>query len=171
MERRIATEFRATGRKLEGLAVPYGVETRIADFSEIVLPGSFSTTLADGHDILALVDHDNGKVLARTKAGTLRLSETTRGLEFSLDVPHTSYGNDILALVESRNAGGMSFGFSVPSGGERWVEDRRELRSVTLHEISVVASHPAYDKTVVHARKRPVVALGVSHVRRYLETL
>jgi hypothetical protein len=46
----------------------------------------------------------------------------------------------------------MSFAFSVPPGGERWEGRRRELRSVTLHEISVVSSWPAYPETQVSAR-------------------
>jgi hypothetical protein len=42
----------------------------------------------------------------------------------------------------------MSFGFSVPSGGDDWNEDgsERVLKSVRLHEVSIVA-FPAYTST------------------------
>ena len=171
MERRASIELRAKGRRLEGYAAIFGTETRIADFVEVILPGAFTASLAAGRDILALADHDQRAVLARTKSGTLRLSQDSKGLAFDLDVPDTSFGRDILTLAERGDVGGMSFGFTVSKDGERWTDDRRELRSVVLHEISVVSAFPAYDNTVVQARKRPVLALGVSHVRRYLETL
>ena len=99
--------------------------------------------------MLALADHDPRRVLARTKSGTLRLSEDTRGLAFDMDVPNTTAGRDILELAERSDLGGMSFGFTVAKDGERWQGDRRELRSITLHEISVVSAWPAYEGTLV----------------------
>jgi uncharacterized protein len=94
LERRIACELRAAGRKLTGYAATYNVEARIADFVEVIRPGAFAGSL--GQDILALVDHNPTRLLARTKSGTLRLSEDDKGLRFELDVPDTSDGRDIL---------------------------------------------------------------------------
>lgn len=154
MEKRTAVEVRAEGKKLTGYAATFGNETRIADFHETIRKGAFATSLASGRDILALVDHDTGKVLARTKSGTLRLSEDDRGLRFELDVPDTTAGRDVLAMAARSDLGGMSFGFSVDPEGEEWRGDKRELRRVTLHEISVVNAWPAYDGTSVSARSR-----------------
>lgn len=170
MERRASTELRAKGRRLEGYAALYGVDTRISDFTEVILPGAFSSTLSEGRDILALVDHDEKQVLARTRSGSLRISEDSRGLAFDLDLPDTSYGRDILALAERGDVGGMSFAFTVPEKGERWQEDRRELRSITLHEISVVSAWPAYPGTIVQARRRPAASGKMVAVRRFLES-
>lgn len=167
-ERRVASELRAAGRRLEGYAATFGTEAHIADFVEVIAPGAFRGSL-EGRDILALVDHDRSRVLARTRSGTLRLSEDSRGLAFDLDVPNTSYGNDVLALVESRNAGGMSFAFTVVPGGEEWRGDRRELRDLILHEVSVVSAWPAYDGTVVQARTRIPARLALA--RRFMETI
>lgn len=155
MERRAGIELRAVGRKLEGYAAIFGQETRISDFVETILPGAFTETLLQGRDILALADHDKRAVLARTKSGTLRLAEDTRGLHFDLDLPNTSFGRDVLELAERGDIGGASFGFTVPDKGERWQGARRELRAVSLHEISIVSAWPAYDGTVVQARHRP----------------
>ena len=171
MERRVAAEVRAAGRKLVGYAAVFGQDTRIADFTEIVLPGAFTETLREGRDILALADHDQRAVLARTRSGTLRLSEDERGLAFSIDVPDTTAGRDLLTLAERGDIGGASFGFTVEPAGERWTGDRRELRSVTLHEISIVQSHPAYQGTVVQARRRVVLPPRLAVARRYLETV
>jgi HK97 family phage prohead protease len=171
-ERRSASiEVRAKGRRLEGHAALFGVETRIGnDFIERIARGAFADSLSG--DVLALVDHDPGRVLARTKSGTLRLAEDSKGLHFDLDIPSTSYGNDILALVESRNAGGMSFGFTVPDGGDCWNGTRRELRKVNLMEISVVSAWPAYEGTIVQARSRPLVEpVRLALARKYLELI
>ncbi|TJV53335.1 MAG: HK97 family phage prohead protease [Mesorhizobium sp.] len=154
MERRAGIELRAVGRKLEGYAAVFDQEARVADWREIIRPGAFSDTIKRGRDILALSDHDATRVLARTKSGTLRLAEDSRGLHFSLDVPDTSAGRDVLALAERGDIGGASFGFQVPKGGERRTGDLRELRAIDLFEISIVSSWPAYDGTVVQARHR-----------------
>jgi Escherichia/Staphylococcus phage prohead protease len=170
MERRaFAAELRAKGRRLEGYAAVFGIETRVADFTETIAPGAFQQSLSAGNDVIALADHDAARVLARTRSGTLRLGEDTRGLHFDLDVPDTSSGRDVLALAERGDLGGMSFGF-IPID-EIWDGDRRELRSIDLKEISVVSAWPAYDGTTVAVRARPVLFPRVAIARRYLDTV
>ncbi|UPU01079.1 HK97 family phage prohead protease [Bradyrhizobium barranii subsp. apii] len=115
-------------------------------------PGAFDSSLAEGRDILALMDHSRDKVLARTKSGTLRLSSDNRGLKFEIDVPDTSAGRDVLALAARGDLGGMSFGFTAEQ--DDWQGERRTLRKVTLHEVSVVSAWPAYEGTTVSARAR-----------------
>ncbi len=146
IERRSAAlELRASGRRLEGYAATFGAEARIGGIIENIAPGAFLDSL--GGDILALLDHDPGKVLGRTRSRTLRLAEDTRGLHFSLDLPDSSAGRDVLALAERADLGGMSFGFTVPKGGDEWRGERRTLKRVNLKEISVVSAWPAYDGT------------------------
>ncbi|WP_020146819.1 HK97 family phage prohead protease [Thioalkalivibrio sp. ALJ15] len=168
MERRYATEVRAVGRRLEGYAALFGSEARIADFTETIRAGAFADSLRGDRDVLALVDHDTSRLLARTRTGTLRLSEDAQGLAFSLDVPDTQLGRDVLAMAERGDLGGMSFGFTIPKGGDTWEGRRRELRKVDLREVSVVHAWPAYDGTEVTARSRtPRLSLAT----RYLETV
>jgi uncharacterized protein len=155
LEIRAAVELRAAGRRLEGYAATFGVETRSGSFTETIRAGAFRASLAAARDVLALVDHDPTRLLARTSSGTLRLTEDARGLRFEIDTPDTSLGRDILALAERRDIGGMSFGFRATD--EAWpARDRRELRAVDLVEISVVAAHPAYTQTSISARSRTV---------------
>ena len=155
IEKREAVETRAEGKKLVGYIATFNNEARISDFHETIKPGAFSASLASGNDILALADHDKAKVLGRTKSGTLRLTEDGHGLRFELDMPDTQAGRDLLALAARNDIGGASFGFSVPEGGDIWNGDKRELRSINLHEVSIVSSWPAYQGTIVQARSRP----------------
>ena len=168
--RALASEIRAKGRKLEGYAATFNNSASIGgQFVESIAPGAFNASLRDGGDILALVDHDPSRVLARTRSGTLRLSEDSKGLAFSLDVPDTSIGRDVLALAERGHIGGMSFGFSVVD--ESRDGNRRELRAVSLYEISVVLAWPAYGNTVIQARSRGFVAPVLGYSERALRIM
>lgn len=166
MERRVVTELRASTeqRTLEGYAAKFGSEARIGDFTETIRAGAFSRTL--DKDILALVDHDTSRLLARTNTGTLELKEDNQGLWFRIKVPETTTGNDILALAKRGDLGGMSFGF-LPDK-EEWNGNRRELLSVDLREISVAQSWPAYPETTVQARNQTP---RLNRVKRILETI
>lgn len=152
MEKRASHEIRTNGRRIEGYAATFNTEARIGAFVEVIAPGAFAGAL--GGDILALLDHDPGKVLGRTRSGSLRLMEDRKGLAFSLDLPDTAAGRDVLALAERGDLGGMSFGFTVAKGGEAWTGERRTLRSVSLKEISVVSAWPAYPDTEIALRSR-----------------
>ncbi len=166
--RAAVTELRATGRRLEGYAATFGTPAAIGAFTETILAGAFRATLArPGADVLALLDLNPGNLLARTGNGSLRLSEDSRGLSFSLDLPGTTLGRDVLAMAEARLLGGMSFGFRATD--EAWpTRDRRELRAVDLVEISVVQAFPAYDQTSVSA---PARALGRAEAAGRLRAL
>lgn len=162
-------EVTTRGRRLEGYAAVFDKPARIGSFTETIRAGAFSATLADRHDILALIDHLPGKLLGRTSSGTLRLAEDSNGLAFSLDLPGTQAAHDVLSLAERGDLGGMSFGFSATD--ENWNGDRRELRAVTLFEISIVTAWPAYSGTTIAARSRVADFQRRNLARAYLETL
>lgn len=166
MEKRQAAEVRVAGRKLTGYAARFDTEARIGHFTEVIRPGAFAASLKD-RDVLALVDHDPSRLLARTKTGTLELREDAEGLAYTIELPDTQAARDVLALAERGDLGGMSFGFTADKDGERWEGNRRELRAVTLHEISVVSAWPAYEGTSVATRSKQRLTLA----RLYLETL
>lgn len=150
LERRAAElEVRANGRKLEGYAAVFDTRARIADFDELIARGAFADTLKQG-DKLALVDHDAAKLIGRTRSGTLRLAEDTRGLHFEIDVPDTSLGRDLITMAERQDIGGASFGFMVKR--DAWQGSLRTLHAVDLREISIVSAWPAYPQTSVTAR-------------------
>lgn len=170
LERRTATELRVVGRTLQGYAAVFNVPATIGGFTETILPGAFRASLAAGADVLALVDHDPTRLLARTAAETLRLTEDARGLAFVLDVPDTTTGRDVLALAQRGDLGGCSFGFRATD--EAWpARDCRELHAVDLVEISVVQAWPAYSQTSVQARGRGLMGAAAAVRARVLAML
>lgn len=173
MERRASAEMRAVaGRRLEGYAAVFNSPAPIGGFTERILPGAFRKSLLSSRDVLALVDHDPSRLLARTASGTLRMEEDARGLHFAIEVPDTSLGRDILAMAERGDLGGMSFGFRATQ--ERWPSaDARELLAVDLHEISVVQAFPAYAATSIAARSQAQAGADARRrrLRLFMETI
>jgi HK97 family phage prohead protease len=167
IEKRYALGAKVEGRQLVGVAAPYGTETRINDFREMIAAGAFTRTLSEQRDVLCLADHDPARVLGRTKSGTLTLRETAQGLEYVLALPDTSVGNDIRELAQRGDIGGVSMGFRAVR--DSWQGDLRTLHEVELHEISIVSAHPAYGATTVTLRSlQPQNQLALLH--RWLET-
>jgi len=176
LERRASTAVQATGRKLSGYIARFNTEARIGPFTETIKRGAFRASLDSGRDILALLDHRPDCLLGRTKSGSLELREDSDGLAFSLTLPDTQAGRDLVALAERGDLGGCSFGFTVPSGGDEWDGDRRELRTVDLREVSVVQSWPAYEGTEIALRSKPkayqMLIFGGDDTRRaWLDTV
>ena len=150
IERRVAElEMRASGNALEGYAAVFDGRTTIADFEEVIARGAFTASLGR-NDILGLVDHDPTKLLARTRNGSLKLAEDSKGLHFEINLPDTSLARDIRALASAGSIGGGSIGFNAER--ETWSGKVRTLHAIDLREISVVSAWPAYPQTSVMAR-------------------
>ena len=170
IERRgAAAGLTASGRTLSGYAATFNDPTAIGGFTERIAPGAFTRSLASGRDVLALLDHRADVLLGRTRSGSLKLSEDAKGLRFELKVPDTAAGRDVIALAERGDLGGMSFGFVATD--EAWDGDTRELRSVELHEVSIVQSWPAYQATEINLRSRPGERSFWDTNRAWMETV
>lgn len=158
LERRATSsppELRAegAGKVAKGYAALFNARTQIGDyFYEIIAPGAFSETLRSA-DVLALIAHDSGRVIGRSKAGTLRLKEDSTGLAVEIDLPDTSDGRDLAVQLERGDIAGMSFGFRVTH--DEWDETgkipTRTIHQVELYEVSAVA-FPAYPDTTLALR-------------------
>jgi len=139
-------------RTLAGYAAVWNSDTTIGDyFVERIAPNAFTKALKG--DILALYDHDMGRVLGRTRSGTLRLSEDSRGLKVEIDVPDTSDGNDLWTLVERGDINGMSFSFRATK--QEWDDTgdlpQRTVIEAELYEVTATAN-PAYPDTSLAKR-------------------
>jgi HK97 family phage prohead protease len=142
------------GMTFSGYAAVFNSESEPLPFRERIMPGAFSKSLRSRNDIRMYLNHDTGRVLASRRAGTLRLNEDQHGLFVEADLPPTTDGRDLSILMKRGDVDSMSFGFSVPSGGDWWSEDgnTRELREIRLHEVSVVTGFPAYTATTASVR-------------------
>lgn len=139
----------ATGMTFEGYAAVFNSDSAPLPFIERIAPGAFSRSLKKGrNDIKLLWNHETGEVLGSTRAGTLTLEEDAYGLKVRAQLPDTTTGRDAAVLLKRGDIDSMSFGFSVPEGGDEWSSDgrTRTLKSVRLHEVSIVA-FPAYAAT------------------------
>jgi HK97 family phage prohead protease len=136
------------GMTFEGYAALFDSPSQPLPFIERIAPGAFTRSLKSRNDIKMLWNHNTGEVLGSTRAGTLRLSEDDRGLKVWAMLPNTTTGRDAAELIRRGDVDSMSFGFSVPNGGDEFNSDgsERTLKEVRLHEVSVVA-FPAYAGT------------------------
>jgi uncharacterized protein len=127
----------------------------LGGFTEQVKPGAFTETLKE-NDVVALVNHDHSAVVGRLSAKTLRLEEDSTGLRFEVDLPDTQPGRDVLTLVKRADLLGCSFGFEILD--DTWTsEDGKEfcsLDKVSLWEVSIGVTFPAYPETSCESRDR-----------------
>jgi uncharacterized protein len=142
------------GMSFTGYAAVFNSPSEPLPFTETIAPGAFSRTLGSRNNIRMLVNHNPEKPLASTRSKTLRLSEDSTGLLVDADLPQdVTYARDLSALLRAKVVDSMSFGFTVPRGGDSWSEDgsQRTLNAVRLHEVSVV-TFPAYPATTAQVR-------------------
>ena len=140
--------------RLSGYAAVFNESSVPLPFKESIAPGAFRKTLSETPDVRLLINHE-GLPLARTKNGTLRLTEDERGLLIDAELADTTEGRDIYKLVERGDVDQMSFAFRVIR--QKWSEDRsrRVLTEVSLADGDVsVVTYPAYPTTKVEAREQ-----------------
>jgi HK97 family phage prohead protease len=138
---------------LRGYAAVFDEASVPLPFIETIAPGAFRKTLSETPDVRLLINHE-GLPLARTKNGTLTLTEDDRGLYMDATIADTSEGRDLYKLVERGDVDQMSFAFRVIR--QKYNEDRsqRTLTEVSLADGDVsVVTYPAYPTTSVEARE------------------
>jgi len=143
------------GRTVHGHAAVYGATSEdLGGFRERIAPGAFAGVLADpALDVRALLNHDPNEVLGRTRSGTLRLFDESRGLRFELDLPESPLGQNVRAAVSRHDIDGASFRFVV--GEEDWAEDVRTVKTVAALRDVTIATYPAYPAAALELRSRP----------------
>jgi HK97 family phage prohead protease len=138
---------------LVGYAAVFGKKSLdLGGFTEEVAPGAFRNTIATD-DIVGLVDHEPPRIIGRTSAGTLRLSEDAEGLRMEIDLPDTTIGRDLRENVRRGDIKGASFGFNTISDDWRMQDGKphRTLLEAKLRDVGPV-TFPAYPDTQVAVR-------------------
>jgi HK97 family phage prohead protease len=149
-------EIREDGQtpRLVGYAAVFNSKSvDLGAFVEIIRPGAFKRALAGNPDVKALLNHNEDRMLGRTKASTLALAEDDHGLRIEITPPDTQDGRDVVTNVRLGNYDAMSFAFEAKR--QTWDMDAkpplRELFDIDLFDVAVV-TYPAYPETEVDLR-------------------
>lgn len=152
---RLPAEVRADedGLLVEGYAAIFNEEADIGGFfRERIEPGAFSEAIGRD-DVVFLINHE-GLPLARTRSGTLTLSEDERGLKISTRLEESD--PDVARIVGKMRRGDldkMSFAFwpEIQEWDDSGDIPLRTIKKASLHDVSVVTT-PAYDGTEIGLR-------------------
>jgi Escherichia/Staphylococcus phage prohead protease len=163
-------ELRADGAgkqpRITGMAARFRAKTTIQrGLNEVIAPGAFKRSIANGDDVVLNFNHSDDKVCARVSAGTLTLRESDEGLMFDAEVdPEVSYVNDLYRSIKAGNISECSFSFTPYEDGDVIEPDPNEsgaylrtLKSVRLWDVAAV-THPAYGGNVTNVNARNIVA-------------
>jgi uncharacterized protein len=140
-----------TYRRIGGLGVPYGKPSRLlpGGFREVVENRALAKTLADKINVVSRLEHHPEWLLGSTDAGTMRLrNDPNVGLDYEVDLPATTAGNDTYVLTKRGDLKSASMGFVAYEEEFRHEGSVlvRHLLSIKLTEISPTST-PAYPQT------------------------
>lgn len=148
-------------RTVEGYAVVFNSQSEDLGFYETINPAAITEDVLMRSDVFCLFNHDQDKVLARSKYGTgsLQLQLDEQGLKYSFNAPNTDLGDELLEYLRRGDIDSSSFAFTVSTdeGSEVWTTgtDGRQYREIlkidSLHDVSPVWT-PAYSSTSVSQR-------------------
>jgi len=133
------------GNTIRGYAAVYNSDSEwMGGFYEQIAKGAFDEVM--DNDTRAYFNHDENLLLGRVSSGTLRLGSDERGLYYEVDLPNTSYANDLVELMKRGDVNQSSFAFLIDR--DRWEErDGKTYRIIEkvsrLLDVSPV-SQPAY---------------------------
>lgn len=149
-------------RTITGRAIVFESWSKnLGGFYEIIHRGAITQELIDKSDIIMNINHDDEKMVARSRQGkgTLSVSLRDDGVYFSFEAPTTSRGDELLYNIRNGNIFECSFAFTIPDDlhSERWYVDsdnvyRREVNVIDgLYDMSLVI-HGAYGDTNCQTR-------------------
>lgn len=157
-------------RTIEGYAVVFNQRSVfLPDWNkgrmveEVMMPGSITEELIAKSDVVANIDHDNSRMVARSinGEGSLRLTLDEHGLKFSYEAPMTNDGETVLQGVRRGDFRGCSFAYTCDEDtGVHYEKNDKDPRALVryvdevngLYDVSVVI-HPAYPQTNVDSRQ------------------
>ena len=125
----------------------------LGGFRERIMPGAGAPSLRQ-NDVYATFNHDTQALLGRVSSGTLAVGEDREGGWYEIDLPDTTTGRDVAALLARGDLAGSSFTFRVLDGGQRRSEADdpetglpvREITAMDVMEVGPVVN-PAYPTT------------------------
>lgn len=152
-------------RTVEGYAVVFNSLSENLGFYETIHKGAITQETIDNSDILCKFNHNDEKVLARSKygKGSLLLEVDEIGVRYLFEAPHTQLGDELLEHLHRGDITSSSFAFTVSSepNSERWYKENgilyRDIYKIDrLYDVSPVWN-PAYSNTTCSARSQEMV--------------
>jgi uncharacterized protein len=159
---RAATERRTTAGTIEirasngtglgalgGYALKFNtLSQNLGGYVESCAPGlvDAGTLRGERGDVVARFQHDDVFLLGRLSSGSLALRTDGIGLDYTVDLPETSYARDIGALAARGDLRHSSFAFRTLEDDWAMTDQGfplRELRSIQLVDVAPVVN-PAY---------------------------
>lgn len=146
-----------TTKQIQGYAIIFDtLSIDLGGFVETIDPTALDGV--DLSDIKLIYAHENNQILARTDAGNLQVKVDAKGLFFIADLADTTLANDVYNNIQAGNLKGMSFGFTIADGGDKWT---RQQDGTLLHEVTqidvlgelTVTAWPAYPSTSVELKR------------------
>jgi len=135
---------------VEGMAVPYNVQSSdLGGFVEVIAPGAFDESLADGHDLRVDIEHDERLLLARSSKGSGVFSSKPDGLYVRFRLPNTTLGRDTAENIQNGNLDGLSISF-LQGAQTRWdYQGRQQVRVIERATLTgaTITAFPAYAAT------------------------
>lgn len=148
-------------KTIGGYALRYNAPTKIIDwwgdeFLEEFAQGAFDESI-QARTVKALWNHQTSCPLGSTKSQTLRFNVDPEGLNYDVDLPGNTWGDDAYESVQRGDVDGSSFGFITKD--EKWSVidyegkkiDKRTITRAELIEVSP-CTFPAYDSSEINCR-------------------
>ena len=158
--RQIRIDSNAEARTISGYAAVFNSVSNDLGFYETIAPGAITVDTIIRSDVVATLNHDPEKVLARSKygKGTLHLNVDERGLKYEYEAPNTTLGNDLREMLKRGDIDAASFAFAVSQedGAQKWEKrDGKYYRTIykidKLFDVAAVY-HPAYNAASTELR-------------------
>lgn len=145
------------GCKLGGYALKYRTYSQnLGGFVEQIEPGAIDDATLRGErgDVLCRYQHDDNFLLGRLTSGTLRMAGDTIGIDYTVDMPDTSYSRDLQALAARGDVRHSSFAFRTIDEDWGLTDQGFALRTLTALQLVDVAPvvTPAYMDTTTGLR-------------------
>lgn len=174
-------QIEVSDRLVSGYAVVFDTWSNDLGFYEKILKGAITEDTIKRSDVICKLNHDDQKVLARSKygEGSLILEVDDKGLKYTFEAPRTQYGDELLEYLRRGDITGSSFAFTIEEDefSYQWPFDkdadpvlcREVIKVYKIFDVSPVFT-PAYEKTsVANKRKLEEVELKSNEINAIMD--
>lgn len=152
-------------RTVEGYGVVFNSPSVDLGFTETIHRGAITQDTINASDVFCRFNHDNNKILARSKkgVGSLELTIDETGVKYRFQAPKTALGDELLEYLERGDITASSFAFTIDSkdkDAEKWTNKDgvlyRDIYKINrLYDVAPVFQ-PAYEATTCSKRYEAV---------------